>query len=225
MKGRGGVYLPSSSILSELNKAFILVLDKRLIIKDMVTVLFNPTEYSLEKSNEFASINIPGLKSPLLQFSRGNLETLSMDLFFDTYEKNIDVRTYTSRVTDLMKIDPEIHAPPILMFVWGTFTFTCVLARATKKFTLFSPEGIPLRATLNVTFNEYKTEISMKERPLESSDRTKLYTIKEGDSLWAIAAEEYGDPSFWRVIADHNHIENPRLPKVGQEIALPPSEE
>jgi len=65
----------------------------------------------------------------------------------------------------------------------------------------------------------------MKERPLESSDRTKLYTIKEGDSLWAIAAEEYGDPSFWRVIADHNHIENPRLPKVGQEIALPPSEE
>ena len=91
MKGRGGVYLPSSSILSELNKAFILVLDKRLIIKDMVTVLFNPTEYSLEKSNEFASINIPGLESPLLQFSRGNLETLSMDLFFDTYEKNIDV--------------------------------------------------------------------------------------------------------------------------------------
>lgn len=229
MKEKGGDYLPELPTSSNLKKAFIQVLDSQGKVKDTVPVLFNPTEYSMEKSNEFASVNIPGLESPLLQFSRGNMETLSMDLFFDTYEKSYnkitDVRKCTSKVTDLMKIDPTIHVPHILRFVWGSLIFTCVLARVTKKFTLFSSSGIPLRATLNVTFNEYKTEISLREKPLESPDRTKIHTLKQGDSLWAIADAEYGDPSLWRAIADENKIKNPRLLETGKEISIPPLDE
>lgn len=210
---------------SELKKAFIQVLDAQGKVKDEVPVIFNPTEYTMEKSNEFANINIPGLESPMLQFSRGNLESLTMDLFFDSYEENKDVRDYTNKITDLLKIDPDIHAPPILIFVWGKLSFTCVLSRVNKRFTMFRSDGVPVRATLGVTFNEYKTEISARERPLQSSDRTKTYTIKRGDSLWAIAAKEYGDPDFWRPIADENLIENPRLLDIGREITIPPLEE
>ena len=210
---------------SNLTKAFIQILDARGEVKEEVSVLFNPTEYSMEKSNEFASINIPGLESPMLQFSRGNLETLTMDLFFDSYEENKDVRDYTTKITDLLKIDPKIHAPPVLKFVWGSLNFTCVLSRVSKKFTMFRSDGIPVRATLSVTFNEYRTEISSREKHRESSDWTKTYTIKQGDSLWAIAAREYGDPAFWRPIADKNRIENPRLLEIGREILIPPLEE
>ena len=208
---------------SELKKAYIQIFDAQGKVKDkVVRVLFNPENYTLEKSNEFASINIPGLESPLLQFSRGNLETLTMDLFFDSYEKNEDVRDYTKKITDLLKIDSDIHAPPILKFVWGSLNFTCVLSRVSKKFTMFRSDGIPVRATLSVTFNEYRTEVSFKEKPTKSSDRTKTYTIKQGDSLWAIAAREYGDPASWRPIADKNRIENPRLLEIGREITIPP---
>lgn len=210
---------------SKLKKAFIQILDAQGKIKEEVPVLFNPTEYSMEKSNEFASVNIPGLESPMLQFSRGNLETLSMDLFFDSYEENKDVRDYTTKITDLLKIDPDIHAPPILRFVWGSLNFTCVLSRVTKKFTMFRSDGIPVRATLSVTFNEYRTEVSSREKPLHSSDRTKTHTIKQGDSLWAIAAREYGDPAFWRHIADKNRIANPRALEIGRAIIIPPLEE
>ena len=211
---------------SKLKKAFIQILDAQGKVKEEVPVLFNPTEYSMEKSNEFASVNIPGLESPMLQFSRGNLETLTMDLFFDSYEENKDVRMdYTTKITDLLKIDPDIHAPPILRFVWGSLNFTCVLSKVSKKFTMFRSDGIPVRATLSVTFNEYRTEVSAKEKPKESSDRTKTYTIKQGDSLWAIAAREYGDPASWRPIADKNRIENPRLLEIGIEITIPPLEE
>ena len=210
---------------SRLKKAIIHVLDARGKIKDEVPVRFYPSEYTMEKSNEFANINIPGLESPMLQFSRGNLETLTMDLFFDSYEENKDVRDYTNKITDLLKIDPDIHAPPILRFVWGNLNFTCVLSRVSKKFTMFRSDGIPVRATLSVTFNEYRTEMSSREKPLKSSDRTKTYSIKEGDSLWAIAAREYGDPAFWRLIADKNRIENPRLLEIGREITIPPLEE
>jgi nucleoid-associated protein YgaU len=46
--------------------------------------------------------------------------------------------------------------------------------------------------------------------------------IAEGDRLCLIAAIEYHDSSRWREIADANDIDNPRLLRVGDEIALPP---
>lgn len=207
---------------SKLKKAFIQVLDVNGKVKSIVPVLFNPTEYSMEKSNEFASINIPGLESPILQFSRGNLQTLNMDLFFDSYEIKTDVRVFTSKITKLLKIDPDIHAPPVLRFVWGSLIFTCVLSRVTKKFTMFDGNGIPVRATLSVTFNEYKTDQSHIENPLQSPDRTKVHVVKQGESLWSIAAEKYGDASQWRPIADENKIINPRKLEIGKEITIPP---
>ncbi|HPE51844.1 MAG TPA: LysM peptidoglycan-binding domain-containing protein [Methanothrix soehngenii] len=207
---------------SELKKAVIHVLDLQGNMTSEVPVLFYPSEYSMEKSNEFAKITIPGLESPLLQFSSGGLETLNMDLFFDTYEMGEDVRKYTNKIADLLKVDPDIHAPPVLRFVWGNLNFTCVLTRLAKKFTMFTSDGIPVRATLSATFSEYRTEGRSKERPLQSPDKTKIRTVREGDFLWAIAAEVYGDPALWRPIADENEIKNPRILEPGVEITIPP---
>jgi len=189
-----------------------------------VPVLFNPTEYSLEKGNEFANVNIPGLESPLLQFVRGGLGTLSMDLFFDSYEEGKDVRTYTDKVTNLLRIEKELHAPPIVRFVWAKLNFTAVISRITQKFTMFLGDGIPVRASLSVTFSEYATEFSQKEKVLNSRDRTKHYVLKEGDSLWSIAEKEYGEPDQWRAIATANGIVNPRVTRPGEEIIIPPLE-
>lgn len=207
-----------------LEKAMIQVLKANGEKQIEVPVKFNPSEYTMEKSNEFANINIPGLESPILQFTRGGLGTLSMDLFFDSYEEGKDVRCFTDRITDLLKIDKHIHAPPVLKFVWGSLLFTCVLTKVSKKFTMFRHDGIPVRATLSVTFSEFPTEVEKKAEPCESSDRTKVYTIKRGDSLWEIAAREYGDPGLWRHIADKNSIENPRILEAGRAITIPPIE-
>lgn len=215
---------------SGLKKAYIQVLDAQGKAKDEIPVLFNPSEYSMDKSNEFANINIPGLESPLLQFVRGGLETLTMDLFFDTYtdekpeKEKRDVRDYTDRIVNLLKIDSDLLVPPVLKFVWGSLDFTCVLSKANKKFTMFRPDGKPVRATLSVTFNEFKTEKSTKEKPLQSRDRTKHRILKDGDSLWLIAAEEYGDPAMWRDIAIANKIDNPRILETGSGIVIPPVE-
>jgi hypothetical protein len=219
------VMAQKSATGSNLKKALIHVLDGKGKKKDEVTVLFNPTEYSMEKSNEFANINIPGLDSPLLQFVKGGLETLSMDLFFDTYEeKDKDVRKHTDKITTLLKIDEDLHAPPILRFIWGKLIFTAVLTRVTRKFTMFLSEGTPVRATLTVSFSEYTTEFKKKETARSSSDRTKYYVLEQGDSLWLLADKEYGDPGLWRPIAEANRIDKPRKLKPGTEIVIPPLE-
>lgn len=176
----------------------------------------------MSKDNEFATIGVLGLDSPFIQFTKGGLETLSMELFFDSYEEGSDVRDYTKKITNLLEINSETHAPPVLKFIWSDARFTCVLKSVSKKFTMFRPDGIPVRATLNVTFQEYREATRTRETPQHSSDKTKIYTVKEGDSLWSIAAFSYGDPGLWRPIADANRIENPRVVEAGTIIKIPP---
>jgi hypothetical protein len=188
-------------------------------------VLFNPAEYSLEKGNQFASTPLPGLSNPVLSFVSGNADTLTMELFFDTYTDRggSDVREETEKLARLLDIDPELHAPPPVRFVWGPLRFQAVIERLTQRFTMFREDGVPVRATLNVGFKEYKTIAEqLGQEPNQSSDWTKRRILTEQDRLSLIAAVEYGDPSVWRVIAEANDIDNPRLPGAGREIRLPP---
>jgi nucleoid-associated protein YgaU len=187
-----------------------------------ITVLFNPTQYSLDMGNQIAEIGIPGLGSPILQFVRGNTRTLTMELFFDTYEQQRDVRTYTEQIYGLLDIRRSLHRPPICTFTWGRFNFTCVVDRVSGRFTLFLSDGRPVRATLNVTFKQFvDVEVEVRRNPFESSDRTKTYIVKRGDTLSSIAAAEYGDPAKWRPIATANGIDNPRLLTAGKTLVLP----
>lgn len=188
-------------------------------------VIFNPAEYSLEKGNQFASTPLPGLSNPIVSFVNGDADVLTMELFFDTYTNKggTDVREETSKIARLLDLDPVLHAPPPVLFVWGPLRFKAVIERLTQRFTMFKEDGLPVRATLNVTFKEYKTiEDQLNEKPTQSSDWTKRRVLTELDRLCLIAAVEYEDASVWRVIADANDIENPRLLQPGQEIRLPP---
>src|SRR5262245_21575573 len=123
---------------------------------ERMTVMFNPAEYTLEKGNTFAEIGIPGLNAPPIQFVRGNLRTLRMELFFDTYERQADVRVFTRKLTALLDKDPITQGPPILLFSWGQLNFQCVLDSVSQRFTMFLSDGTPARATLSATFKEYQ---------------------------------------------------------------------
>lgn len=208
----------------EKNRAYIQPLDEKGNKKgDPIKVCFNPPEYSIEKSNQFQSSQLPGLSTPITQFVSGNAQTLAMELFFDSYEERKDVREYTDKLISLLDIDADLHAPPICEFVWGGPPFKAVVERVTQRFTMFLDSGIPVRAKLSVTFKEYKTITEQVHRPpRESADRTKRRVIKEGDTLWLMANREYGDPGLWRQIAEANNIDNPRTLEIGKEIIIPP---
>src|SRR5262245_30598947 len=109
---------------------------------ESLQALFNPEEYTINQDNNFASQAIPGLSGPLLQFVHGNQRTLEMELLFDTWDSpevsKRDVRELTNRVVKLMKIDPDLHAPPVLRVSWASLQFDCVLARVSQKFILFA---------------------------------------------------------------------------------------
>ncbi|WP_435158791.1 CIS tube protein [Haladaptatus sp. DFWS20] len=192
-----------------------------------IPVMFNPTEYSIEKGVSYAQQSPPGRGAPLTQFVSGESETLSMELFFDTHDDEAtDVRYYTELIDSLLTIDTELHAPPVCKFVWGSLVdFESVLESASKQFTMFDRNGLPVRARVTVTFRKYDPPVRERsENPLASADRTKLWEVKSGDTLWSIAGTEYADPTEWRPIADANGIENPRVLRPGTKLVVPPLE-
>jgi hypothetical protein len=200
----------------------------------VIPVQFNPTDYTLAKGANIAEIAIPGIDAPILQFVAGQTEKLTLDLFFDTtLEGGLgagakDVTERTRQVYQLVKVQPKTHAPPRVRFAWGQgLSFVAVVESVTQKFTLFAPTGVPLRATLSVTFREYKTlEEQLKELNLQSADHTRRHTVVRGDTLSGIAAREYGDAAQWRRIADANaaRVPNPRRLRPGLDLELPPAD-
>jgi nucleoid-associated protein YgaU len=205
-----------------LTKAFIQP-DKGQGKGEPIKFLFNPNQYGLDKGNQLAEIGIPGLAAPILQFVRGNARALTMELFFDTFEQQTDVRDHTDRVYGLLEIDTETHAPPLCTFTWGTFNLRCIVERVGGRFTLFLANGTPVRATLSVTLKEYvDVDLAARAGPTESSDHVKTRQLRRGDTLSSLAAAEYGDPAKWRPIAEANNIDNPRHVTAGRSLVLPP---
>lgn len=211
---------------------------------DEIDVQFNPTEFSLEKGAQIAEIVIPGLDSPLLQFVRGQNEKLSVDLFFDTTEDGTgagatSVTTRTDPVYSLVKVEPGGHAPPVCTFIWNAAfpgadvspaignqrrnEFRCVVESIKQKFTYFSPEGVPLRATLTLMLREYKTlDEQLLQLNLSSPDRSHSHVTQRNDSLARLAARYYRKPAEWRAIADANDIDDPRRVDAGRTLRIPP---
>ena len=218
-------------------------------------VQFNPTELSYSKTAQFAEIAIPGLDSPVQQFIRGGTETLSVELFFDTTDQGmgenaISVTDKIDKFYQLVKQNPETHAPPRCRFSWGEekkepepslgkeeetcktsdkdkaisnapFWFSGVVESVERKFTLFSPQGVPLRAKLNIKIREYKTVEQMVAK-LGSADHTKTRVLKRRQRLEQLSTDEYETPTEWRRIAEENDIDDPRRIPPGKILRLPP---
>jgi hypothetical protein len=187
-------------------------------------VLFNPKEYSVQKSVQWEPHKAPGLDTPEQEFTSGNPAVLSVELFFDTYEEKKDVRkAHTDPIMALALVDPDKHRPPLVMFSWGGFQFKGVVESLTLRYTMFLPDGKPCRATANLSVKEAQTaKEQLEKNPRNSPDHTKRRTVKMGETLALISHEEYDDPAEWRRIADANGISDPKDVKPGTVLTLPP---
>ncbi|MET7900733.1 LysM peptidoglycan-binding domain-containing protein [Streptomyces sp. NPDC005355] len=204
-------------------------------------VMYNPEELKLDQSNTFAEVGIPGLDTPPVQYVRGNARTLSMELFFDTYETGDDVRGHTTAIIRLLDKEPQTQAPPVLLFSLGRFQFQCVLVEAGQRFTMFLRDGTPVRSTMSVRFREYvRVDVEVRRgvffgsptvsaavntavaaaRPLNTGSAT-VHVTAQGDTLSGLAATYLGDPALWRQIATANRIDNPFDLTVGRTLVIP----
>jgi nucleoid-associated protein YgaU len=215
-----------------------------------IEALFNPGQISRYRSatweaDPIAAHGGPYGGAPEVEFHSVEPETLTLDLFFDTYESRsdsagwasvlppvpggivstrsaTDVRRHTDQVAGLAEIDQELHRPPVCRLWWGRFdVFQGVLTDLSQTFTMFLENGMPVRATLSCTFLEVIPQARVRVAELHSADVPRTRRLARGDTLQSIAAQEYGDPGLWREIARANGVVNPLRLQPGDVLVVP----
>ena len=194
---------------------------------------FNPKEIALSKSATWKREAAKGSKSaPPPQFTGSQPSKLTLEMFFDasakqdttvvkTVEKLFSLTTPTASSMTSKKA-----SPPWVVFRWGSLTgFLAYVSQVSAKYTMFTADGLPIRATCSVTLEELAGE-APKQNPTSGGLLPhRVHQVVEGDSLPAIAYREYGQPAMWRAVADLNRVDDPMRLRPGDRILLPAVEE
>jgi nucleoid-associated protein YgaU len=212
---------------ANLEKAVIENLDT----SDKVNCMFNPSEYTITKQNVWDNVATKGLNVPKVKFNYGGAETLRLQLFFDSYAEKKDVRQYTEKLWQMMMMADDKKnqknnksEPPHVRFQWGKVQFEAVITNITQKFTLFDDKGVPLRTTVDVTFQQVVDKQNHhKQNPSSGGGPpVKTHIVQAGERLDLIADKVYGDPAQWKIIAQANHLYHPLRLREGQQLIIPP---
>lgn len=132
-----------------------------------------------------------------------------------------EVNDLCNKVATTIRYVSSLHQPPVVRFVWGQgIQFEGIVQSSTINYTMFAPNGTPVRMKMVLKIVGEELELLQEDAsaPFESPDRTKERFLPYGDQLWMVAADEYGDPNEWKVIAQANGILNPRA--IGRAVRL-----
>jgi hypothetical protein len=194
-------------------------------VESYIEVCFNPKEYSLEKSVEWDAEKA-FTDAPQPEFKAPKPMTLSVTLQFDTYEERTNVRDKWVRQIEKLtmmtkqfdkdgknasKTDKQKYRPPVILFVWGRFTFKGVVESLSQKYTMFLSDGTPVRAECGLKLrNVIDNNVDKGEsQTFSAAGKGKPYKVEDGDRLDLIAANELGDAGRWAEIAAMNDIVDP----------------
>lgn len=192
------------------------------------TVLVNPTSYTHNHSNAYNLKQASGTAAPTPKFEKIEAEKVSMELHFDATGiiagSSGDVLKDIAIFKNIVyKFDGKIHSPKYIKLSWGSFLFKCVLTNLDVTYTLFKPDGTPLRAKANVNFEGFTDEKTVAlEEGKSSPDLTHQVIFKVGDTLPNLCYQIYRNPNYYIDVANFNKIINFRNITPGTKLFFPP---
>jgi nucleoid-associated protein YgaU len=196
---------------------------------EFVDFAFNPEAVRVAKTLKPREQKVAGQNAPSPQFTAGDAATIEFgDLVFDTFETRTNVyHEHVSKLEAMILVDEDLHRPVRVMFTWGQGwgsgdgqinTGIWFVTGLDVNYTMFLPNGTPVRATCKLTLTEVPTETANKNSP----DTAHVHLVDRSDTLQSIAFREYDDAGQWRRIAEANGIDNPLELQPGRRLLIPP---
>ena len=184
------------------------------------TVQYNPKDFKFDKKVSWKPSEEQGQESTL-EFQKATPANMSMELIFDTTHDKSDVRTVW--VHKLLALTNPVIAPvggeagnlektrpPVVTFAWGDFEMRGVIESLNVSYLMFSENGCPLRAKVQLKMKEWRpenfAEAEAGGRSGYGSEATKLVTIQAGETATSLAAKHGMDV---RQLAADNGWDNP----------------
>lgn len=127
------------------------------------------------------------------------------------------------------KFNGDTHGHNYVQLVWGKLfssnkrLFRCLLSKIDVEYTLFRPDGEPVRAEVTISFNSYVSrDEAVKEMNMNSPDMSHYYTVRQGDRLTNLCYDIYGSNQYYLEVAKVNNLININRLVPGQKLLFPP---
>tara|TARA_R110002020_G_scaffold83108_3_gene205919 strand:- start:37214 stop:37891 length:678 start_codon:yes stop_codon:yes gene_type:complete len=195
--------------------------------KEMV-IPINPNKFSRNVAIQYNEEQEQGTQGNNAKYSSTPPEETQFEFVFDhsgvianSRKVEEDVKTFKELTYE---VNGGIHRPNFLQLIWGNaLDFKCILKSLTVNYTLFKPDGTPIRANLSATFmHVVEEERRAAEQSNSSPDLTHVRYSKEGDSLPLMTYAIYKNAALYPYVAKYNGLTNFRKLEPNTRIVFPP---
>ncbi|WCM25665.1 hypothetical protein NDN01_16670 [Sphingomonas sp. QA11] len=199
------------------------------------TVWINPASYTHDFTICYADRQAPGSNGPSPEYNRVGQESISFDLVFDATGVIPPPIPGTPLPTDgvaglidsfiklVATVNGVIHRPNYIKLSWAQLQFQCVLSKLKITYTLFKPNGTPIRAKVAATFMSFASEKQLAaEANMTSPDLSHLVTVVAGDTLPDLCHRIYGTSTYYLKVAAFNGLLGFRRLEPGMQLVFPP---
>ena len=195
--------------------------------QNKTVTLINDTEYNFLKSVGLTEISfdilLPAVKYPFAMYENG---FKNQKYYLDELERlkvsKKPFRFYVSRElpngVGLYDTDMNVSLEDYTIKESADNGFDLTVSINLKEYA-----PITTKTDINISSDGTATEEKTRvESPQAPTLQNESYTVKKGDTLWALAKYYYGDGSKYKLIASANpQITNPNLIYVGQVLVIP----
>jgi LysM repeat protein len=194
-----------------------------------IECLFNPTDYTISKTNVWTYKPTNSLDMPPPEFGGGMPQTYKLSLLLDSTVKRPNA-TNTKTVQELANsIMKAFHgggsAPKFIGFSWGSVKLPDAAPVSLEiRYAMFKPNGEPTRAFVDMELAQAQdnTSATLGQNPTTRAvPGLRVHRVRDGDSLPSIAYEHYQDATQWRLIADANGVSDPLRLRRGTDLSIP----
>ncbi len=204
--------------------------------KKKFEAMINPAGYEHTYQLNYSKKRVLGQPSTETKFDAGEPEKIVLkELIFDgtgvVKPENKSASSTPISVKNQIELLKNVaytyvgtkHESPVVQLKWGSFLFYGRVESLKFDYTLFKPNGVPLRAKVTLTFIEYQsTEEISKEAENTSPDLTHIVEVKSGDTLPLLCYQIYQDCSYYTQVARINNLTHFRELKPGIKLQFPP---
>ena len=193
-------------------------------------VLINPSSYSHSFGINYKTNESMGDTAGAPKFEKYPSESLSFKIVLDGTgvvpvsgtRKNV-YQLVTSLKDVVYTFNGSIHEPNYVQLIWGSMLFNGRLNTFKVDYNLFRPDGIPLRANVDLDFKGFTSkELSSKMANVSSPDMSHLITFSAGDTLPNLCFRVYKNSNYCLEVAKINRLKSFRNIKPGTELLFPP---
>ena len=193
-----------------------------------LSVQVNPSRYARQIKVCFTGDDAQGGGGKAQIFNKLERETLELDLVFDgTGAVDGEAVSVAGRLKQLrelaVRIQGDTHEPNYLVLSWGGLLFKGRMQSLGIDYTLFNPDGSPLRAKVKAKFVGFHENVDARaETAYQSPDLTRLVVVRPGETLPLLCHRVYGDSRYYAQVAQANGLAGFRSIPAGTRLLFPP---